>query len=147
MLDSSSVSTWLPDRSASRITIAVNPDDEQVVATLGREGTYSQRARIFQSIVDLGRRTPTVQTFALMRLVNWVSRLPAGLPDPFIAIGDDGSISSEWDVAGNSLHVTFADDIDEVYFVSPDGDEWESTLDAVDKISSAMRTIVLATQG
>jgi hypothetical protein len=42
------------------------------------------------------------------------------------------------------LHVTFADDGDEVYFFSPDGDEWESSLDATDKITSALRKIALS---
>jgi hypothetical protein len=144
MLDSSSVSNWLPAPSAPRITIALRAEYGQAAATLGRESTYGERAKFVQGIIDLARRTPNVQTLALGHLVDWLSNLPAELPEPFIAIGDDGSISSEWDVGGNSLHVTFLDNIDEVYFVSPHGDEWESTLDAVDKISSAMRAIALA---
>jgi hypothetical protein len=67
------------------------------------------------------------------------------MPQPFIAVADDGSISSEWDRGGQSLHVTFFDDADEVYFYNPAGEEWEGTVDAVDKLTEAMHSIARTT--
>ncbi len=146
MLDFSNISPWAPSRGVPQIAIAPKSDYDQPTATLGRESSYGNRVYTVLKIIDLARKNPTVQPLALARLVSWVSTLPEGLPDPFVAIADDGSISSEWDIGGSSLHVTFIDDTDEVYFFSPNGDEWESTLDAVDKISGAMRVIALSSR-
>src|SRR6266536_416126 len=117
---------------------------DQPTATLGRERSYGRRSEVAFRLVELAFKSPNAQPYALARALKWLINLPEALPNPFVAIGDDGSISTEWDVDGNSLHVTFDDDIEEVYFFSPNGEEWESSLDAVDKLSSAMRTIALA---
>ncbi len=114
-------------------------------ATLGRESSYGRRVDVLLRLLELTVKSPQVQPDAFARALEWVINLPEALPNPFVAIGDDGSISTEWDAGGNSLHVTFEGDTEEVYFVSPTGEEWESSLDAVDKLSSAMRTIALAT--
>jgi hypothetical protein len=115
-----------------------------VPTTVVPENAYGKRAAMFHKLAEVVARMPYVQPPAVVNLALWLSSLPAEMPEPFIAIGDDGSISSEWDVHRNSLHVTFFGNADEVYFVSPSGEEWEGTLDAVDKLSDAMRTIVQA---
>lgn len=146
ILDFSSVNNWIagPLRGTQGVRITPRVEYDQPTATLGREGSYTSRADVFLRLLDLASKSPNVQPFALARVAAWVIGLPKGLPDPFIAIGDDGSISTEWDTNGSSLHVTFDNDNGEVYFCSPDGDEWESSLDATDKISAAMRVIALA---
>ncbi|MGH3218559.1 MAG: hypothetical protein ACRDPY_07480 [Streptosporangiaceae bacterium] len=118
--------------------------DSLPTATLGRERSYGRRADVLRRLVELGLKSPQVQPHTLARVFGWIYSLPEAMPSPFIAVGDDGSISTEWDVGGNSLHVTFEGDTEEAYFFSPTGEEWESSLDAVDKVSSAMRAIVIA---
>jgi hypothetical protein len=117
---------------------------EQLVATLGHEHSYAMRTEVLARLLELASKAPQVQPSALVRVWEWLPNLPEALPNPFLAIGEDGSISTEWDADGSSLHITFDEETEEVYFLSPNGDEWESTLDAVDKVSSAMRTIALA---
>jgi hypothetical protein len=134
----------IPSSDPWRITITLQNDWIQPTATLGRERLYSGRDDIIVRLMDLARRSPNLQPRALGRAAAWIFGLPGSLPDPFVAIGDDGSISAEWDIGKNSLHVTFADDGDEVYHLTSAGEEWESALDATDKISSAMRVIALA---
>ena len=141
MLDSSSIGVWYPGRPGLQVTIAPKAEEHQTTTSFTQESAYARRAATLQKIVGAAQRTPQLQPHALVRLVTWLSSIPLEVPEPFIAAGDDGSISSEWDVAGNSLHVTFFDDTDEVYFFSPGGEEWEGTLDATDKLSEAMRTI------
>jgi len=147
VLDPSSIGQWLSLPVVSQILIAPLSDQPEPGATLGQERFYIDRAELVRQIVDRALRAPSVQPSALARLVNWLANLPASLPNPFIAIGDDGSVSSEWDISDRSLHVTFFDDGDEVYFSNPDGDEWEATTDAVDKVSAAIRTIAVLAQG
>ena len=143
--DASSLGAWFPTSRGPRITIAPTTDDEhQASTTVAPENAYSRRAATIQKLAEIAGRTPYVQPPALVNLALWLSSLPAEMPEPFIAVGDDGSISSEWDVNRHSLHVTFFDDADEIYFVSPGGEEWEGTLDANDKLSDAMRTIAQA---
>jgi hypothetical protein len=146
MLDFSSVNNWIagPFRGTQGVRIIPKIDYDQPTATLGRENSYTSRADALLRLLDLVSKSANVQPFALARVAAWVIGLPKGVPDPFMAIGDDGSISTEWDTNGNSLHVTFGNDSGEVYFCTPGGDEWESSLDATDKISAAMRVIALA---
>jgi hypothetical protein len=149
MLDFSGIARWpwSPSNSTQQTFYAVKSEDDTptATATLGRERSYTNRADVAFRLVELAVSSPYVQPQTLVRVITWLFNLPEGLQNPFVAVGDDGSISTEWDVGGSSLHVTFDDETEEVYFVSPDGEEWESTLDAVDKLSSAMRTIALAT--
>src|SRR6266851_5333557 len=95
-MDVPGINTWLRSWSTPRI-IAVKAETEQAPTTLGRESADAARAAVLYRILDLSIRVPNVQPSALVRLVTWISTLPAGVPEPFIAIGDDGSISSEWD--------------------------------------------------
>ena len=148
MLDFSGIArrSWTPGNSTQQTFYAVKGEDDAptATATLGRERSYINRADAAFRLVELAVNSPYVQPRILSRVLEWIFNLPEGLPNPFVAVGDDGSISTEWDAGGNSLHVTFDDETEEVYFFSLGGDEWESTLDAIDKLSSAMRTIALA---
>jgi len=117
---------------------------DQPVPTFGRERSYASRVDALTRLVELARKAPQVQPAALIRVGEWLTNLPGAVPNPFVAIGEDGSISTEWDIGGRSLHITFEGDTEEVYFFSPDGEEWESTLDAIDKVTSAMRSIAIA---
>jgi len=117
---------------------------EQPVATLGYQESCAKRAEVLTRLVELAGTAPQVKEETFIRVLTWLANLPGALPNPFVAIGDDGSIATEWDVDGSNLHITFDGDTEEVYFFDPHGEEWESTLDAVDKLSSAMRSIALA---
>lgn len=147
VLDQFSVGTWFQPRPNARITIAPRADEEPQAATLPREGEYSRRVGVVLRLVDVANRSPYFQPMAVVHLASWLASLPMALPDPFIAIGDDGSISSEWDVAGNSLHVTFYSDSSEAYFSTPSGYSWEGSVGAIDRISAALRVITLAALG
>jgi hypothetical protein len=135
---------WNTSNGTQQVSYQSKSEPDLPTPTLGKERSYRMRSEIIFRLLELARRSPNVQRYALARVVEWMLGLPEVLPNPFVAIGDDGSISTEWDVAGNSLHITFDKDAEEVYFFSPDGEEWESSLDAIDKVSAAMRTIALA---
>jgi hypothetical protein len=123
-------------------------DESREVSTLVHEKTHHQwLLRAALRLSQLVPRAPYIAPETVTHFVRWLVRLPVGLPEPFIAIGDDGSIGAEWDVGDNNLYVTFDHDATEVYFASDEGDEWEATLDAADKVQSAMRAIVLAARG
>ena len=62
---------------------------------------------------------------------DWLFILPSWVPKPAVGIGDDGSVSIEWDHAGKVLHVMFDQDSVEAYFVDEQsGEEWEMTVAA-----------------
>jgi hypothetical protein len=145
-LDFSAIGSWRwPSTNGTQQASYIAEDIYDLpTSTLGREHSYGRRADVLRRLLELSSKYPQVQPHALVRVLGWIHNLPEALPNPFIAIGDDGSISTEWDVEGNSLHVTFEGDTEEVYFFSPIGEEWESSLDAVDKVSSAMRAIAIA---
>jgi len=135
---------WSSTNGTQQVAYVNKGADNLPTATLGRERSYGQRTDVLQRLLELSFKSPQVQPYTLARVLEWVHNLPEAMPNPFVATGDDGSISTEWDVGGNSLHITFERDMEEVYFSSPTGEEWESSLDAVDKLSSAMRIIALA---
>jgi hypothetical protein len=83
---------------------------------------------------------------AFERLLSWIGSVPAAVPEPFVAIGDDTSIGLEWSAKGNYLYVTFGpDDEGEMYFQGSNGDEWETTTAAgIDKIDTAFRLLAIA---
>jgi hypothetical protein len=145
ILDSSSVSDWFAEPSNAQVTITPKEQGPQALTGL-QEKAYERLASTVQRIAEAAKRTPSVQPRALVNLVRWLSTIPLEMPAPFVAIGDDGSISSEWDGCGSSLHVTFFDDTNEVYFFNPEGEEWEATVHAVDKLSEAMLTIAQCIQ-
>src|SRR5258708_4847241 len=92
-------------------------------------------------VVEVARRAPYVQPTAVTGLIDWLAGLPNRLPEPFIAVGDDGSISAEWDVRGSSFHATFYSNSNEVYFHSPVEEPWEGSTDATSNVSAALRFI------
>jgi hypothetical protein len=147
VLDFSGIGNWRwnSTNGTQQVSLFTKRMYDPPTATLGRENSYGRRADVLLRLLELTVKSPQVRPAAFARASEWLINLPEAIPNPFVAIGDDGSISTEWDAAGNSLHVTFEGDTEEVYFFSPTGEEWESSLDAVDKISSALRTIVLAT--
>lgn len=131
-----------------RLARSARQDDYlESTPTLGRERAYIRRSELVRRIADLAFRYPVAQADALLRLASWLDGLPANMPSPFLAVGDDGSVSAEWDVSGSSLHVTFYSDFDEAYFVDSRGDEWESSTESVDKMLSAVRSIATQAQG
>lgn len=117
---------------------------EQPVLALSHENSDAGREEVLYRLVELANTAPQASREILVRVLTWLANLPDALPNPFVAIGDDGSIVAEWDADGSNLHITFEEGSEEVYFFDPRGEEWESTLDAVDKLSSAMRSIALA---
>ena len=85
------------------------------------------RLPILRRLLDLMSDRIFVHPQAVVGLLSWIRDLPANMPAPAAAIGDDGSISIEWDAKGVSLHLTFHGGGEEAYFVSDDGDEWEAS--------------------
>jgi hypothetical protein len=83
---------------------------------------------VVTQLVDMGGSTESVDEAALRRGVRFLSDLPAAMPEPFVAIGDDGSVGAEWEYALGHLYVTFSRVTDEVYWCSADGWEWEDLL-------------------
>ena len=76
---------------------------------------------------------------AMRNALEWLSLLPGSMPQPYLGVGDDGSVSVEWDRSDNALHVRFAANSAEVYFSGRNGDEFETALDAgEDKIRAAL---------
>jgi hypothetical protein len=146
ILDFSSVCNWRwnSTNGTQQVSDVAKSAYDLPTATLGRERSYRRRSEVLLKLLELAAKSPNVQRHTLVRTLGWMLNLPEALPNPFVAIGDDGSISTEWDADGNSLHVTFNNDNEEVYFFSRSGEEWESSLEALDKLSSAMRTIALA---
>ena len=63
-----------------------------------------------------------------LRSLSFLEELPEAMPEPFVAIGDDGSIGIEWERDVGLLYLTFGQDGDEAYWCSPDGAEWEGSL-------------------
>lgn len=83
-----------------------------------------------------------VNSYALRSCANWAANLPSGVPEPFFAIGDDGSLGLEWDRGGNYLYFLFTASSSEAYFEGDNGDQWEVDLGvAPDKLIHALRVI------
>lgn len=116
---------------------------EGSVTTLQRDATTNAWLRVLiYDIVTRSARERSVPTDSVVRCVIWLAELPIGMPKPFFAIGDDGSLGLEWERGGNYLYVVFGRSFDQVYFEGSNGDEWESDLEsATDKLSHAMRMV------
>ncbi len=144
----SSVSTWFPESGAARIAIAPKADEElQTPGTLSRGLGYARRVAELLRVIEVARRAPYVQPAAVVALIDWLVSLPNRLPESFIAVGDDGSISAEWDVGGNSFHATFYNEANEVYVYSPITGSWEGSVAATSVVSAALRDIARAALG
>jgi hypothetical protein len=102
-------------------------------------------ARVLVRVVALSEQQ-IVSPEAFERLFSWIGSVPAGVPEPFVAIGDDTSIGLEWSAGGNYLYVAFGpDDEGEMYFQGSNGDEWETTTAAgMDKMDAAFRSLATA---
>jgi len=101
-------------------------------------------ARALVRVVTLSEQQ-IVSSEAFDRLISWIGSVPAAVPEPFVAIGDDTSIGLEWSANGNYLYVAFGpDDEGEIYFEGSNGDEWETTpVAGVEKIDSAFRSLAI----
>jgi hypothetical protein len=66
---------------------------------------------------------------AFLDAAYWLTRLPEWVAAPSVGIGDDLSVSIEWDHGGKTLHVMFIDGSAEAYFEDTEtGVEWEMQL-------------------
>src|SRR5262249_19491 len=79
---------------------------------------------VIAQLADMGESADFVDESALRRGVRFLAGLPEAMPEPFVAIGDDGSVGAEWEHAAGHLYVTFSQAADEVYWCSADGQEW-----------------------
>jgi hypothetical protein len=78
---------------------------------------------------------------ALLRCLNWIFTLPNNLRAPEISVGEDGTISLEWDSRGNVLNILFDDRGDEWYFEPDGGESVEDRLESqIDRLSEALQT-------
>jgi hypothetical protein len=73
-------------------------------------------------------RADFVDDSALDRSLEFLEGLPETMPEPFVAIGDDGSVGIEWEQDAGHLYVSFETTGDEVYWCSSAGVEWEGDL-------------------
>lgn len=81
-----------------------------------------------------------VSVAALTRCLMWVLALPGEVKAPRASVGDDESVSLEWEAGGSILHILFDDRMDEWYFEDPDGNEIESRLgSSSDKLIQALQ--------
>lgn len=79
---------------------------------------------------------------ALLDSLEWLGGVPSSMPQPYLGVGDDGSVSVEWDRADNVLHVRFEAHGADAYFSGSNGDEFETSLDAgEDKIRAALQAL------
>jgi hypothetical protein len=77
--------------------------------------------------------------------IRWLMALPSWVPRPEMGVGDDGTISIEWDHNAKTLHVMFSFESVEAYFDNPeDNEEWEMSVstDSV-RVRHALRLIAL----
>jgi hypothetical protein len=83
---------------------------------------------VIAQLADMGESAEFVDESALRRGVRFLADLPEAMPEPFVAVGDDGSVGAEWEYAAGHLYLTFSQAADEVYWCSADGQEWEGLL-------------------
>jgi len=97
------------------------------------------------SQIVLAARARRIDHDTALTSLSWLFGLPQWMPQPSIGIGDDGTISVEWDRNGRTLHAMFDRHDAEFYFEdSQDGEEWETTLTADDdRVRYALRSIAL----
>jgi hypothetical protein len=101
------------------------------------------REILVRTASEVRRHPVTLST--LETALTWLAQLPGGIPRPHIGVGDDGTMSVEWDRNGSHLHVMFEDSTGEVFYQDSNGDEWETSIDAGhDKIRAALRAIARA---
>jgi len=128
-----SASLYRPARAEPAVAAEVS----DVLLGLRRQAWWDQAVSDLRRGLQGRRVEPEVVNAAL----RWLASLPGGMPRPSIGVGDDGSVSLEWDRPGGVLHVMFDDIGGEVYFSSAerDGDEFEAPIDiAADKIRLAL---------
>jgi len=97
------------------------------------------------SQIVLAARARRIDYDTALTSLSWLLRLPPWMPEPSIGIGDDGTISVEWDRNGRTLHAMFDGHDADFYFEDgQDGEEWETTLTAGDdRVRYALRSIAL----
>lgn len=83
---------------------------------------------VVAQLLDMGEGAGFVDERALRRGVEFLAQLPPAMPEPFVAIGDDGSVGVEWEYPAGHLYLTFAGVGDEVYWSPSTGAEWEGPL-------------------
>ncbi|MCX5560746.1 hypothetical protein [Streptomyces sp. NBC_00038] len=97
---------------------------------------------LMSEVVDRALGDPKISPIAARKCVAWIRRIPVGVPVPFFAVGEDGSLGLEWDKNGSTLFLLFNQGEAEAYFEGANGDEWESDPDvAIDKLLQALRVI------
>jgi hypothetical protein len=85
-------------------------------------------ASVTSQLLDMSVDADFVDEPALIRALRFLESLPEAMPEPFVAIGDDGSVGIEWEENAGHLYLTFAATEDEVYWCSAAGAEWEAPL-------------------
>jgi hypothetical protein len=83
---------------------------------------------VIAQLESMGESAEFVDEPALRRSVQFLAGVPEAMPEPVVAIGDDGSVGAEWEYAAGHLYLTFSQAADEVYWCSADGREWEDLL-------------------
>ncbi|MHA6762187.1 hypothetical protein [Streptacidiphilus sp. PAMC 29251] len=141
-------SGWTPPQESAPTTVTgptVRRRDAESTATSTLLYSSSQNhwaTALVREVLSRATADRNVSPVAIRTCMEWVAALPSGIPKPFFAIGDDGSLGLEWSRSGNYLYLTFREEAGEAYFESASGDEWESGLGlALDKLASALRVI------
>lgn len=133
-----------------RLTLVpTGPSGAESPSTLVSGGLHGNwKIEALRTLVSQARTGAYVDPDSLLRLLEWMNTLPSGLPRPAVAIGEEGSLFVEWDVAGNALHVSFHEGGDEVYFSGDNGEEWEAFhVLGLTKLVTALKRIMAAASG
>lgn len=105
----------------------VNPASESS-SLLAFQSSQTWLMQSISRLLNLLKTSEGADAPAASRCLVFLSRLPGEMPEPFLAIGDDGSVGAEWSSRGNYLYLTFGSEGDEVLWNGSNGDEWDATL-------------------
>lgn len=96
-------------------------------------------ASITSQLLEMSVGAEFVDEPALVRALRFLESFPETMLEPFVAIGDDGSVGIEWEENAGHLYLTFAVTGDEVYWCSAAGVEWEAPLrESISQLVAAM---------
>ena len=97
---------------------------------------------VLRQIHGMISRSAHVDMPSVQWCIYFLSILPYRMPEPAVAIGDDGSIGVEWDKATERLYVSFAASVREFYWCDGAGNEWEFSLPkGADKLADAVLSL------
>ena len=97
---------------------------------------------VLRALIHSTKTPPSPET--IWSAVSWADSVQEWASRPEVGIGDDDTLSFEWQRGGKHLHVMFQKRDVEAYFAEDDGDQWETTLPAgAEKLVSALSSFAV----